>query len=66
MKRICESRDFVSFLVAAATVVAVRYYLPFPRSDPILELIGAERPHIFSAFKALYVALSFSSPYIVT
>ena len=43
----------MSFLVAAATVVAVRYDLPFPKDDPVLELIGAERPHIFSAFKAI-------------
>ena len=66
MRRICESRDFVSFLVAAVTVVAARYWLPFPKDAPVLELIGAERPHIFSAFKAIYVALSFTSPYSVT
>ena len=66
MRSLCESKSFVSFLVAAVTVVAVRYWLPFPKNDPVLELIGAERPHIFSAFKTIYVALSFTSPYIVT
>ncbi len=56
----------MSFLIAATATVVVHYYLPFPKDDPVLELIGAERPHIFSAFKAIYVSLSFTSPYIVT
>ena len=66
MRRVCESRHFVSFLVAAAVAMIVHFWYPFPEDDLVLQLIWAQRPDIFSGLKGIYIALSFSSPYIVT
>ncbi len=51
MKRLYENKPFVSFLVAAATTVLVQYWLPFPKDNPVLELIGAERPRTLSGLQ---------------
>ncbi len=65
MRRAIENRSFLSFLLASAlgTYLFVRF--PFPGSAPILQLILTQRPAIFQGIRFSYIAMMFTTPWLL-
>lgn len=64
MRVVAAHRNFLSLLLSATVGLLLYFRLPFPASNPLLQLISAEKPGLFAFFHWTYVALLFSTPYI--
>jgi hypothetical protein len=51
--------------VSAVVGVAVFYRLPFPEEDALLQLVRLEKPFLFFGLKFTYLAVAFSTPYVL-
>ena len=65
IQRLLNSRNFLAFLLAMATGIALYFYLPFPQGNPFLELMAIRAPLVFKSVKWSYDLFLFSTPYIV-
>ncbi len=65
MRGIIDSRLLLSWLFSAGVGLTLYFRAPFPGSHPLLVLIELNRPHIFTALKSGYVAMLFTTPFIV-
>ncbi|MCP5111205.1 MAG: TraM recognition domain-containing protein [bacterium] len=66
VRAICENKEFVSCLTAAAVWLAGWFLKPFPANTDVLQLILLEKPHIFHAIRWTYIAMWFTTPYILS
>lgn len=65
MRQAIENRSFLSFLLACASGVYLFFRFPFPNSDPILQLILLQRPLIFHGIHCAFVAMLFTTPFLI-
>ena len=63
MRCLCESRAFVSFLLASAVGLYGFRFHPFPGEHPLLALIRIQEPTVFQALRWTYAVLWFSTPF---
>src|SRR3954467_9811531 len=64
MRRILESRLFVSFLAASATGIYLYFQWPFP-DNPMLGLIAEQKHYVYTGIVAAYTAMLFTTPMLV-
>lgn len=65
IQRILNSKNFVAFLLAAATGLALYFRVPFPAKNTYLLVIALRSPLVFYFLKYSYLLFEFSTPYIV-
>jgi len=66
MRQAIENRSFLSFVLASAAGLLLFLRFPFPSSEPILQLILAQQPLIFRGIRCAYVAMLFTTPFLIT
>jgi hypothetical protein len=49
LRRLIESRAFVSFCMAAGAWLTAWYVVPFTEGNAILELVGYKKPAVYHA-----------------
>jgi hypothetical protein len=64
LRRILDSRGFVSALLGMATGLALFYRVPFPENQFFLKVIALRAPHAMQSFRYLYWMCLFSTPYM--
>ena len=65
IQRLINSKNFVAFLLTAATGMALYFYMPFTDENPFLRLMAIRAPLVFQGVKWSYNLFLFSTPYIV-
>jgi hypothetical protein len=65
LRQVIENRFFISFLFASVLGLALLLRVPFPSADPLLLLIRTQRPPVYYAISWTYMAMLFTTPYIV-
>jgi hypothetical protein len=65
IQRILNSKNFIAFVLASATGMTLYFLLPFPEGNLFLRLIAAKAPLVYSGAKYSYIAMLFSTPYII-
>jgi hypothetical protein len=63
MRRVLESRLFVSAILAMATGVCLYYLRPFPENQLFLRVIARQAPYAFWSFRFAYNAMLFTTPF---
>jgi TraM recognition site of TraD and TraG len=66
LRRVIESKSFVSYCAASAAWTAAWIWKPFPYDDEVLRLILLEKPIVYWAIKWTFTAMCFTTPYILT
>ena len=64
-RRIVESRTFFSLILSAAVWCVLQFRMRFPEEHPLLQLIFLYKPYLFHGIKWTYIAMQFTTPYIV-
>jgi hypothetical protein len=57
-------KNFVTVVLAAGVGLAAFFRFPFPDKNGLLQLLLLQKPVLFQALKAAYVAMLFTTPYI--
>jgi hypothetical protein len=65
MRRIIENRTTAAAALAAAAGTILTYRKPFPDGNALLQLVLYRTPYLFYGIKYAYLAMLFSTPYIV-
>ncbi|MGH7744651.1 MAG: hypothetical protein ACREQ5_07525 [Candidatus Dormibacteria bacterium] len=65
IQRLLNSKNFVAFLLTAATGMALYFYMPFPERNVFLQLMAIRAPLVFQGVKWSYSLFLFSTPYII-
>jgi hypothetical protein len=65
MRAVVESRNFLSLVLSALFGLVVLYRFPFPEANNLLQLVLLERPYLFYGIKWTYLAMLFTTPFIV-
>jgi hypothetical protein len=65
IQRILYSKNFIAFVLASATGMNLYFLLPFPEANLFLRLIAVKAPLVYSAAKYSYIAMLFTTPYII-
>jgi hypothetical protein len=65
MRPLVENRNWINAALSAATGLALFRRLPFPDGNNLLQMVLLVKPSIFHAIKYAYLAMLFSTPYIV-
>ena len=65
MKELIRDKQVVCAALAAATGLAAFLRFPFPDDNNLLHLIFLQRPTVFHAINASYLAMLFTTPYLV-
>ena len=65
IQRILNSKNFIAFVLASATGMTLYFLLPFPEGNLFLRLIAAKAPLVYSGAKYTYIAMLFTTPYII-
>jgi hypothetical protein len=65
IQRILNSKNFIAFVLASATGMTLYFLLPFPEGNLFLRLIAAKAPLVYSGAKYSYIAMLFTTPYII-
>ena len=65
MKALVPSRHWVSAGLSASVGLALLYRLPFADENGLLQMVLLQKPYIFLAIKYAYLAMVFTTPYIV-
>jgi len=65
IQRVLNSKNFVAFLLASATGMTLYFLMPFPEGNPYLRLIAQRAPLVFRGALYSYIAMLFTTPYIV-
>jgi TraM recognition site of TraD and TraG len=65
IQRILNSKNFIAYVLASATGMTLYFLLPFPEGNLFLRLIAAKAPLVYSGAKYSYVAMLFTTPYII-
>src|SRR5437588_352333 len=60
-----SSRESVCVAISVATGLCWLRCLPFPEENALLQLVWLERPAVFYGVKYAYLAMLFTTPYIV-
>src|SRR5882724_10982616 len=63
MRRFLERKDVLTLALAIAAGLTVFYQVPFPETHPLMQLVQLQKPQLFLAVKAAYVAMLFTTPY---
>ena len=58
-------REMLALGIAAAVGGAALWRWPFPADNILLQLVRLERPSVFMALRWSYLAMMFTTPYIV-
>jgi hypothetical protein len=66
MRYAIENRAFMSFLIACSSGLWLFLKYPFPADDPLLNMILAMRPSIYSAIRLAYSSMLFTTPYLLS
>ena len=61
-----KQKLFVALLVSAAAGTLLMQAFPFPLKDPLLQLIAAEKPHLWKSLWGCYAAVVFITPWLLT
>ncbi len=64
MQRILNSKNFVAFVLAAATGMTLYFGVPFPEGNIFLRVMALRSPSAFEVLKYSYTSFLFSTPYI--
>jgi TraM recognition site of TraD and TraG len=64
IQRIIDSKNFLAFLFAAATGMALWFTVPFPEGNVFLQLMAVKAATVFTAIKYSYLIMLFTTPYI--
>jgi hypothetical protein len=65
IQRILNSKNFIAFVLASATGMTLYFLLPFPEGNLFLRLVAAKAPLVYSGAKYSYIAMLFTTPYII-
>ena len=65
MRRFLERKDALTLVLAIAAGIVGFYEVPFPEMHPLLQLVQLQKPQLFQAVKAAYVAMLFTTPFVV-
>jgi hypothetical protein len=65
IQRILNSKNFIAFVLASATGMTLYFLLPFPAGNLFLRLIAVRAPLVYSGAKYSYIAMLFTTPYII-
>jgi hypothetical protein len=65
MRRVVESRNFVSFVLSAAIGLYLFRSWPFPAANNVLRMALLQKPYLFYASKYAFTAMLFTTPYII-
>ncbi len=65
IQRILNSKNFIAFVLASATGMTLYFLLPFPEGNVFLRLIAVRAPLVYSGAKHSYIAMLFTTPYII-
>jgi len=65
MRRVVESRNFVSFVLSAAIGLYLFRSWPFPVANNVLRMALLQKPYLFYANKYAFTAMLFTTPYII-
>jgi len=65
MRRVVESRNFVSFVLSAAIGLYLFRSWPFPVANNVLRMALLQKPYLFYASKYAFTAMLFTTPYII-
>jgi hypothetical protein len=64
MQRILNSKNFVAFVLAAATGMTLYFRVPFPEGNIFLRVMALRSSSAFEVLKYSYTLFLFSTPYI--
>jgi hypothetical protein len=62
MRRVVESRNFVSFVLSAAIGLYLFRSWPFPAANNVLRMALLQKPYLFYASKYAFTAMLFTTP----
>ncbi len=65
MRRIVESRNFVTFVLSVAVGLYLFRTSPFPATNSVLQMVLLEDPCLFYGAKYTFTAMLFTTPYIM-
>ena len=65
IQRIINSKNFIAFLLASATGMALYFLYPFPSSNLFLRVIALRAPLVYRGALSSYTAMLFTTPYIL-
>ena len=65
IQRILNSKNFLAFLLASATGMALYFLYPFPSSNLFLRVIALRAPLVYRGAFSSYTAMLFTTPYIL-
>jgi hypothetical protein len=60
-----ENRIIVTAILAAAAGITALHRLPFPAENALLQLLFLEKPFLYHSGRMTYVAMLFTTPYIL-
>ena len=64
IQRIIDSKNFLAFVFAATTGMALWFTVPFPEGNVFLQLMAVKAATVFTAIKYSYLIMLFTTPYI--
>ena len=64
IQRIIDSKNFLAFVFAAITGMALWFTVPFPEDNVFLQLMAVKAETVFTAIKYSYLIMLFTTPYI--
>jgi TraM recognition site of TraD and TraG len=64
IQRIMDSKNFLAFVFAATTGMALWFTVPFPEGNVFLQLMVVKAATVFTAIKYSYLIMLFTTPYI--
>lgn len=65
IQRIINSKNFIAFLLASATGMALYFLCPFQSSNLFLRVIALRAPLVHGGALSSYTAMLFTAPYIL-
>src|SRR5712691_3683797 len=65
MRTLVVNRPVTSAALSLGTGVTAIYRLPFPEQNGLLQLVLLQKPALFYGIKYAYLAMLFSTPYIL-
>ncbi len=66
VRSVVQHRILLGFSLSCCTGLLLLQRFPFPEEQVILQLVLVHRPHIFWAIKYGYVAMLFTTPFILS
>jgi len=65
MRRIVESRNFVSFVMSAAIGIVLFREWRFPEDNNVLQMVLLQKPYLFYGIKYSFTTMLFTTPFIL-